>query len=254
MTAPGEKAFQIWKRARRWITRRLDAMYSGSVQRFEREPMRNSGVIFSHYTPPPGKLTLLVLGNGRGGTSMVSGVLHYLGVFMGDDCTDPSYEDQRLTRCVVHFNARGARAVIDEYSGRYAVWGYKHPQALNFIIRRIRWFRNPRLVIVMKDVASIAVRHHLILEHDPVRVMDRMLGFYRTMVKFANRSKLPALIVSYEKAMSDPPAFIKTLCAYAGISPATDQVDAALRFMEADSREYRKFSRRKQRRMQNARY
>ena len=254
MSTWGEKLFGFWKRVRRRITRGLDSMYNSKVRRAEVGPMRNTGIIVSHDAPPAEQLTLLVLGNGRGGTSMVSGVLHHLGMFMGDDCTVPSYEDQRLTRCIMHFNARGARAVIDDYTQRHDKWGYKHPQALNFIKRRIGWFRNPRLVIIMKDVASIAVRHNLVLEHDAVRVMDRMLGLYRTMIRFANRSRIPALIVSYEKAMTDPPTFIDALCGFAGLSPGPDQVNAALAYMQTDSLEYRKFSRRKQRRVQNARY
>ena len=254
MSVWGEKLFRFWKRVRRGLTRGLDAMYAGRVLRPESGPMRNTGIILSHGAPPPEQLTLLVLGNGRGGTSMASGVLHHLGVFMGDDCTVPSYEDQRLTRCIMHFNARGARTVIDDYTQRHDRWGYKHPQALNFIRRRIGWFRNPRLVIIMKDVASIAVRHHLILEHDAVRVMDRMLGLYRTMIRFANRSRIPALIVSYEKAMIDPRTFIQALCEFAGLSPSAEQVNAAMQYMETDSREYRRFSKRKQRRVQNARF
>ena len=247
----GDDKFALWSKFRRGISLRWNSLYNSTTVISEQDNLKNTGFVHSHFNEAGKNATLLVLGNGRGGTSLISGVLHYLGVFMGDDITSPSYEDQRLTNSIVRFDKQTAREIINEYSTKHDKWGYKHPQAINFIIKYYKWFNCPRLIIVVKDVASIAIRHNLILGHDPLRVMVRLLYLYKKMFRFANRSKLPALIISYEKAVADPRALIDEIIRFSGINPSEQQIAAALEFIEPNSEAYKEFSLKKYKRIKN---
>ena len=57
----------------------------------------NSGVQITAYPPGPEK-TFLVIGSPRGGTSMLCGCLHHLGIFTGDESKPSVFEDKRLSK------------------------------------------------------------------------------------------------------------------------------------------------------------
>lgn len=202
----------------------------------------NSGLFICNNRPAGSQATLLVLGSGRGGTSLVAGVLYHMGIFLGDECMRPSYEDQKLSRDIYGASGGNPRDTIDDYSSRFDVWGYKQPQALSFIMRHHDQFVEPRLVIVVKDVAAIAVRKVFVLGGDPIDYMYLALEDYQRILRFVSRSKLPAMIASYEKIIADPASFIDALADFAGADVSAEGRAAGLSFVQKGNEEYKAFS------------
>ena len=67
------------------------------VSQNNKDSMINDGMlVLNDNACTQSQRTLIVLGAPRGGTSMVAGVLHHLGVYMGSDLL-PTFEDPSLS-------------------------------------------------------------------------------------------------------------------------------------------------------------
>ncbi|TCK08704.1 hypothetical protein [Marinobacterium mangrovicola] len=203
---------------------------------------KNSGIFYSNYQAPDSTSTLLVMGVGRGGTSLVAGLLHEMDIFMGDLMSTPSYEDQKLIKEILESKPKTVQKTIDDYSDRFDIWGFKHPEALSFITRNYKRFRNPRLIFVVKDTASIAMRKAYVLGNDPIQHMYNTFDTYEQILDFIRSSKLPTMTASYEKIMSNPDKFIDALGEFGGITLDESRRASALSFIDKGNSDYELFS------------
>lgn len=206
---------------------------------------KNSGIFYSNYKTPQSNSTLLVLGVGRGGTSLVAGLLHEMDIFMGDNVSIPSYEDQKMIKEILEAKPESVKKIINNYSNRFNLWGFKHPEALDFISRHYNLFPNPRLVFVVKDTASIAMRKAYVLGNDPINHMYNTLYTYEQILDFIKKSKLPTMTISYEKIVAHPENFIDALVDFSGYEISDKSRTAALSFIEKGNSDYEVFSMRK---------
>jgi len=185
--------------------------------------------------------TLVVLGAARGGTSMIAGALHRLGVPMAER-TGVVYEDVPLSEAVEKGDLEALERLIAERNARHPVWGWKRPSSLRFRERWIGRFRNPHYVAVFRDLFAIANRNRLSMQSEVLQNMRHSQEHFGLLLDFLQADAAPVLLVSYEKAMAHPEHFVGALREFVGTGDAA-QVQAALRSIEADSATYLKTSR-----------
>src|SRR5690606_35983563 len=89
----------------------------------------NTGGMCADGKPRP----VVVVGTARGGTSMIAGALHHLGVFTGDKSHPPVYEDVRLAAAFEAGDLAEARKIAAEYSQRGSRRAWKRPSSINYL-------------------------------------------------------------------------------------------------------------------------
>jgi len=160
-------------------------------------------------TAPDTPRTFVCLGVPRGGTSAVAGTMQRLGLFIGEGM-DKNYEDPDFAAKPFDHMQRAVAA----RNKAHPVWGWKFPGAVNYLERLLPDLLNPHLVIVYRDVVATA--------HGQARRHDRTLqqGAHETLIHqqrnwmLMERLALPTAVVSYEKAMLEPAAFVRELAGF----------------------------------------
>jgi hypothetical protein len=187
--------------------------------------------------------TLITVGVARGGTSLVAGSLHHLGVFHGDQSYPPVFEDLRLSGAFEGGSAEKPAAVISDYNSRQEIWGWKRPSNLHYLGRLDRMLRNPLYIVIFKDVFSIANRNRISMGVDIAANLAAALDQYSVITDFIATSRSAKLLVSYDKAIADSDFFLDALCDFSGIQPASDQLKAAKTFITPNPSDYLEMTR-----------
>ncbi|MCA2008852.1 sulfotransferase [Tritonibacter mobilis] len=176
-------------------------------------------------------LNLICMGSPRGGTSMIAGALLGLGVDMGIDLPvnveDPSFNIDGKRQNLANFMS-DMKAAIQRRVERGALWGWKYPQAVEYLDDIRDLLPNPRLVIVYRDPVPATIRagkgrqdlHDF--DESCYREMDKSIRLYRLNLELARKWKCPTMLVSYERASQRPVELLEELAAFCGIKMPAD--------------------------------
>lgn len=187
--------------------------------------------------------TIIVVGVARSGTSVLSGVLHHLGVFMGDKAVEPVYEDVRLAGAFESNQLDEAKTIIQEYNEHHSTWGLKRPGSLIYLEPLLKLTRNPVCLFVFRDIFAIANRNRISAGVDIVRGLEMALNHYRQMVDFLKTQNPCAVMFSYEKAFEFKEEWVNLLVESLGIPATAQQKKEALDFITRNSEDYLKNTR-----------
>lgn len=186
------------------------------------------------------KKTIIVLGIARGGTSLAAGILHSLGIPMGNESSPPIFEDDFLTRAIRNKWKWGqTHEIIANYNSKFDVWGYKKPSVQNWIVRNYQKFRNPVFVFVMKDPLAISLRKTDLYGYDPKKEIKNILTQYEKIMDFLIKRNLCAFIFSYEKMLKNYLEIIPSLCDFLDVS--NEKAQKAVDFINHGSNSYNQF-------------
>ena len=189
----------------------------------------------------PEEKTVIVLGVARGGTSMVAGALHHLGVSMGEKLS-AVYEDLVLSGAVEQDRIEDIASIIAHRNAARSIWGWKRPSAIKHVEAWHGKFRNPFYIVVFRDLFAIANRNRISMLSDVVVNMHDASRQFNLILDFIAGLKDPMLLVSYEKAMIDPPYFVSNLRDFVGTGDEAS-IGAAVGFIEPNPEVYLKGSR-----------
>jgi hypothetical protein len=157
--------------------------------------------------------TVLVTGLARSGTSMLAAMLQEAGVWMGDHVYEPINEDAEITQMLRARDFTRLDALIRRQNAKTPIWGFKMPDLHQFLQHdELDRFRNPHLIAIFRDPIAVAARNALSEQADGVEAMHSIAQFVRA-------SRLPFLLLSYEKALLFPQVFIDTVLTFCGIVP-----------------------------------
>lgn len=172
--------------------------------------------------------TVVILGLPRGGTTMVAGVAQRCGLFIGENLLG-NLED----RAFVRPDAAGLDQIIHARNSAMDVWGWKYPRAADYLLQLLPKLRNPRVVMVWRDLLAAANRS--ISRGEPVgAALRRAALIQRKNLQLVEQAECPILHVSYEKAVREPRPFVEALAAFIGGKPPADMQEL-LSFMEPGS-------------------
>ncbi len=171
--------------------------------------------------------TLIVSGVARSGTSMVARVLHGAGVFMGEDMDQIVFEDHAFALLFENggLDAKGLSRLRRVRDARHQVWGFKRPHLHVQGVGAVTAFRNPRVILTVRDPVAIAERNAIAEQRDPAHGLAAAMEDLQAMLQFARSLTCPVLLVSYEKAVRQPARFITRLLEFCGVvlEPAAQQ-------------------------------
>lgn len=204
------------------------------------EHLLNQGIIHSGPRPTGEERTVIVLGAGRGGTSLCSTSLHKLGIFTGSDSWPPIFEDIPLSKALEKRDLARAKSIISDYNKDHKIWAFKRPTTNNTISELHKMLRNPRYVVVFRDVLAIGQRNFLSMHEDPFGSMRNALSDYEKILNFLKEHNPPALLLSYEKAVGNPENFIRSLVTFCGLDSSVKpvQISSAVSSIKPSPKEY----------------
>jgi hypothetical protein len=168
-----------------------------------------------------GPRTFVVFGVARGGTSAVAGLMRKLGIQMGDSL-DNTHEDRDFIG-----KPNPARvAAIDDRNAKHQVWGWKDPNAANYLHVVAPKLVNPHYICVFRDSASIGIAHKRWHKREiRFALADITIQQQKNLFWLMNETA-PCLLVSYEKLTSKPGEFARELAEFTGFPPSISDEEA----------------------------
>jgi len=187
--------------------------------------------------------TLIVIGVARGGTSLLAGCLDKIGIFTGDASGDPVYEDLRLAQAFENGQYTLAQEIIQEYDKRNDIWAFKRPASTQYLKKLISYSRNPVLLIVFRDLFSIANRNKISMKIGLVPGLQKALNDYSEIVDIISKRYCDMYLFSYDKVMLNQALLINELCKVSSIECTETIVKKVSEFIDPNSVNYLKSTR-----------
>lgn len=200
--------------------------------------LKNRGVIRIGAALGPGPKTIVIVGAARGGTSIFSGALHKLGVFMGERSHPPVFEDLVLSSAFESGDLPEARRIVARYDEHYSVWAFKRPGATGYLEDLHALLREPVYLFVFRDLAAIARRNLLSMRAAPIPSMRHALSAYASALDFIEDAQPRGLLVSCEKMLIHSSDVLEYIEQYLDLDAPAASRKAALEFIETDPRQY----------------
>jgi hypothetical protein len=177
--------------------------------------------------------TYPIFGVPRGGTSMIAGVARLCGLNLGDDLPN-THEDFDFN---VDFLKRDGlepipaiKAAVERRNAAHSIWGWKYPRSIGFLDQIRPGLRDPRLILVLRDPVASAGRGVRRSKQNPLEVVRDHLKLQARNVELVSRWEVPALLVSYERAIDRPVELAQQVAAFLGMPPPEDH-DLIRRFV-----------------------
>ncbi len=177
----------------------------------------------------PAASTVIIFGVNRGGTSMVAGVVRGFGYHLGAELA-VNNED-------VDFAYRSheeMRRSIAQRNERFSLWGWKFPRAAEYLDGLLDVVRNPKLIVVNRDIVATSLGLLRWDERQPGDALLETLDQMQKNLALVSRWRKPSLFVSYEKAVAAPDAFLQELSVFLNRPLAVDK-SRMVKFMAAGS-------------------
>lgn len=162
------------------------------------------------------KTTIVATGVGRSGTTMLARVMAGIGVDVGKNLTPETREDKGLQVAVKNDDAVAFEEICRRYDARRKKWGFKCPPIRSRIVKYNNIMRNPRYVIVFRDLVAIGARNNLAAGGDFLQTMHISALSYLTVIEQLQAVKAPALLISYEKALQYPERMVSAMAEFCG--------------------------------------
>lgn len=162
----------------------------------------------------PGRGTVLVLGTPRGGTSVVAGICHMLGVPMGIDIDESNMEDREFRRILAGGDVRtGAREYFTRARHRRSLVGVKSPVVIDRLGEFYSAVTEPVLVVVSRDVYATAQREECSGQEFFASLREVIRRKF-AVLDFVEETDAPLLVVSYERLLQDPDRAVGSLALF----------------------------------------
>lgn len=203
----------------------------------------NKGLAVINPSPCGAEATFVVVGLPRSGTSMLSSLLKGFGIFIGEAVDSAVYEDVEVARFIDAKDYKSLKTFIETRNGQHAVWSFKRPNAYRVLPKIIPLLRNPRVIVMFRDVLAIAMRNHVSMQMSLVPSLPRYAEEYRDLVEIIASLTCPMLLVSYEKFIQFPKESIERTAEFAGVSVPPDLMEQMLSMVRNGPEIYLKASR-----------
>jgi hypothetical protein len=157
---------------------------------------------------------------------MIAAVLDRLGVYLGSRADRIVFEDVEIA-AAIECDPASLSSIITRYDAAHPFWAFKLPRAYQSIADNLHRFRNPRLVVTFRDPLTIAMRNVISMAEELPASLGKASADISELVNFAQNLKVPALMVSYEKALANPSRLVESVVRFCGMPSTLDRVESA---------------------------
>lgn len=186
----------------------------------------NSGIrVLRYHSRPsiPKEKTIIVSGLGRSGTTAMMGALYKLGIPKQKNTAPRTFDDWGIGTHLDDKNSNSIRKEIVRRNLENDTWGFKWHMFHNWNTY-IGMFRNPMLIVMFRDPLCISIRSSISTnsENNEVKNLESWLkevSIWQMQMIYclSNEIKIPTILVSYEKLISDPSSNLKIISDFCGL-------------------------------------
>lgn len=171
---------------------------------------------------------------------MAAAVLARLGVPMGPDRDEVVFEDPEFNALLARrwLSRRHLRRLVAQRDRIHDLWGWKYPGTVRHLGIAIRALRAPHLVWILRDPLAIAAREHLATGAPLPTALKGAGKQLRALLRAIAATSYPALVVSHDKAVRAPEAFVDEVIGLLALAPAPEERAAAVAAIAAEPRAY----------------
>ena len=193
--------------------------------------------------------TVIVTGCGRGGTSVIAGAIHALGIPMVNDPeTSVNFEDSAFIDARFDLETtpgsgapyietcRRIRSVIKLRNKQEISWGWKDPYAYHYLRGIIDSCRNPHIIYVIRNpfdtAQSMKKAAHTVGESLSIEeAYGHSLITLKWIWESIQHCGAPTLLVSFDQALNNKVDLISDLITFLEIDPDKDSIGKCLKFI-----------------------
>jgi len=198
-----------------------------------------SGTFIKNLPKMTDRKSILICGPTRGGTSFAASAFFRLGVPFTRDPEDKlsiRLEHSELQRAFSAQNWGMIERIVGEFRYLHSVWGWKLPAIESRFSKMMEMIPNTHAVMIFKEPLSVAARKAIVRKRDPLQHLQEVAGVYGRMATLAASTEDPLLMISYDKAVANLPAFLKVAAHYAGITSYDES--SVIAGIQEDQRRY----------------
>ena len=210
--------------------------------------LHNNGIFNLYWDNPTLESTFLIVGQARAGTTMLSRLLHEMGVPMGKEI-GPVYEDNKLGAFVKELQCGTVSnefiCEIVKRNEKSKKWGWKRPDLYLYLEHILCKFRNPKIICILRDPVSISGRNEISLSENIEDTtekhfvyLNRAINEQMNIIKKIQAFKISSLLISYEKALLNPTNLITSLSNFAGLDLQRKEVSRFLELIQPNHKGY----------------
>ncbi len=170
---------------------------------------------------------------------MVAAILAGFGVLSRDHSYDVTLEDREFLHLLTTKDTRGLAAAITARNRASRVWAFKVPSIHGYLEHgELRQFRNPHLLIVVRDLVSTAFRHAVSEYMDAAELFFEAARGQHDLICFLEATACPTLLISYEKGVRHPEKLIPALGRFCAIPIDDPGVQRLAELIRPESEDY----------------
>ncbi|OWU82252.1 hypothetical protein ATO6_22680 [Oceanicola sp. 22II-s10i] len=177
----------------------------------------NYGVHVLNAAPCPEQATIFAFGLGRSGTTMLSRAMAELGIFMGEKITPQTHEDKDIQLAIKARDMKAFKQICRRRDADHDRWGFKCPAARGDVSGLASRMRNPRAIVVFRDIVAIALRNSISVDAEVIPGLQAAAKANVALIDEVIKAEIPTLVVSYEKALQYPDRLVMAIAAHSGI-------------------------------------
>ncbi len=177
----------------------------------------NNGVWLKNEDVCQKQSTIAVTGLGRSGTTMASRILSALDIPMGEKLTPRTNEDKEIQLLLKSKDFEGFSNICEKRNAQWDKWGYKCPALRGSIKNVIHSMRNPRVIILYRDILAISLRNNISVEADIEESLHNSINAYKRMLSVMSELECPILSLSYEKSLTHPEYTVREIAKFCGV-------------------------------------
>ncbi len=169
---------------------------------------------------PEAPITIIAAGLTLSGVRLITAILRLSGIAVEDDSAEFIFEDERQDEALRRQDRAIMRQFIKERNAAETRWAFAHPRLCDHgDLFDAADFRNPRLIVICRDPAAIALDSDL----EPADAMharefvERYIADHAMLIKTVLRVDCPVLLLSYEKCLSNPGKCVEALIDFCGL-------------------------------------
>ena len=194
----------------------------------------------------PQPRTLILTGLSGSGASMLAQAVQAAGVFIGAAVDDVVQEDADIGAALVERNALALGTIITSRNVGHKVWAFKRRDLhLATSPQTIARFRNPQVVVMIRDIAAVAQRLVVSERLSAWAAVDAAMTNLQGQMAFLRQLTCPVMLISYEKAVMAPDAFVTGLAGFISGTVTAAQLQAMRLAVEPNRLAYGKAAQRR---------
>lgn len=187
----------------------------------------NPGITILNDAPCGAQATIVATGLGRSGTTMLARCLSALDIPMGPRTSARTGEDKEFVPSVKENDRDAFRALCRVRDAQHDKWGFKLPAMRGRLASFLPEARNPRVIVVFRDLLAVSLRNNLTFNADFLQDMHKAAAGYARMIQQLEQIDSPTLLISYEKALLNPGNCVAAIAGFCGVS-MSDEVAAEI--------------------------